>query len=327
MTTRRGFVWSCGLLAAWLGAVDADMVTIPPVRDNTLFEDASGSLSNGAGPVLFAGNNGQDLARRALLQFDVAGNVPAGALIEDVTLMLYVSNAPNTAPRPFTLHRVLEAWGEGTSSTTSGSGAPATANDATWLHCFWSSQLWASIGGDFASTPSGSQEVGGIGSYSWTGAGLSADVQAWLDDPATSFGWLVLGDEVTLNTARRFDSRENTVVANQPALTITYTRTTGAGDEGARSRLSLEPCRPNPTTGAARFGFGLPRSAHVRLEIEDLAGRRVATAADGHFGPGHHEAAWDSRDSRGAPAAPGVYLVRLVVNGQGIAARRLVVVR
>jgi len=60
-------------LGLWLvSAAVADVATIQPVRDN-MFEDPSGSLSNGAGPVLFAGNNGQDLARRALLQFDVAG--------------------------------------------------------------------------------------------------------------------------------------------------------------------------------------------------------------------------------------------------------------
>jgi serine protease len=49
---------------------------------------------------------------------------------------------------------------------------------------------------------------------------MVADVQSWLDNPATNFGWLVLGDESTGTTAKRFDSREST---SPPVLTIEYT--------------------------------------------------------------------------------------------------------
>ena len=48
-------------------------------RDNTLYENGGGALSNGSGNYLFAGNtNGQGL-RRALVHFDVAGGIPAGS--------------------------------------------------------------------------------------------------------------------------------------------------------------------------------------------------------------------------------------------------------
>ena len=52
---------------------------------------------------------------------------------------------------------------------------------------------------------------------------MIADVQSWLDNPATNFGWLVLGDESASATAKRFDTRES---ASPPVLTIEYTRTT-----------------------------------------------------------------------------------------------------
>ena len=52
---------------------------------------------------------------------------------------------------------------------------------------------------------------------------MVADVQAWLDDPLTDFGWLLRGNEGASQTARRFDSRQNSVEANRPVLTIVYT--------------------------------------------------------------------------------------------------------
>ena len=46
---------------------------------------------------------------------------------------------------------------------------------------------------------------------------MVADVQSWLDNPASNFGWLVLGDETAIATAKRFDTRES---ASPPVLTI-----------------------------------------------------------------------------------------------------------
>jgi flagellar hook capping protein FlgD len=316
----------CALLASWLAsAAAADVATIQPVSDNTLFEDASGSLSNGAGPVLFAGNNGQGLARRALVRFDVAASVPAGAQIEGVELTLNVSHAPNATLRTFSLHRVLESWGEGTSSTTSGSGAPATANDATWVNTFWPDQLWGSIGGNFAAA-SASRSVGDVGVYTWADPGMVADVQGWLDHPDANFGWLIMSDEVTLNTARRFDSRENDVTANRPTLRITHSGTTGVTDLPAAG-IRLEPPRPNPAAGPLRLAFALPARGHVRLEVRDPAGRLVATPLAGDCAPGRHETVWDARDLHGRPLAAGIYYYRLVVDGWSSAAAPVVILR
>ena len=58
-------------------------------------------------------------------------------------------------------------------------------------------------------TVSASQSVGDIGDYTWSSAQMIADVQSWLDNPAINFGWLVLGDESTSTTTKRFDTRES----------------------------------------------------------------------------------------------------------------------
>jgi hypothetical protein len=211
-------------LSAWLStATRAEVVTLSPIRDNTLYEDAGGEVSNGSGPALFAGRNGQGLTRRALLMFDVAGALPPSAAIDSVVLALKVSNAPNALPREFTLHRVLRDWGEGSSYALGGTGALATDQDATWLEAFHSGEPWSTPGGDFEAAPSATLTLTDLGTYVWRGAGLLADIQAWQSQPVTNHGWLVRGEESGLNTARRFDSRESAEPASGPALTIYYT--------------------------------------------------------------------------------------------------------
>jgi len=88
--------------------------------------------------------------------------------------------------------------------------------------------------------------------------------------------------------------------------------------------LELDAPRPNPARAGATFGWSLPRGGAARLEILDLAGRRVATLADGAFGANRYVRAWDLRDARGSRVAPGVYFARLS-SADGMRLRRLVV--
>lgn len=67
---------------------DAGM-TLAPDRDNTLYEDPAGTLSNGAGQFIFAGVTNDGFVRRAVLYFDLtSGNIPAAAIIDSVRLTL-----------------------------------------------------------------------------------------------------------------------------------------------------------------------------------------------------------------------------------------------
>ncbi len=201
----------------------AEQLTLQAVQDNTLFEDSTGSLSNGAGPALFVGKNSLENARRALLRFDV--DLPAGATVTSATLRLHVSNAPNTIPQTVSVHRLLGAWGEGASHTSGGRGAEAQAGDATWLHRFHPDSLWAAPGGDFAPSPSARVSLGDVGAYTFAGAGMVADVQRWVNAPQSNFGWLLQGNESEPSTARRIDSREVEVETDRPTLIIEFTTT------------------------------------------------------------------------------------------------------
>jgi hypothetical protein len=200
-----------------------DLITIAPSRDNTIYEDPAGLLSNGAGPSLFSGQNTGSLARRALLHFDVAGAIPAGSTVTAATLTLHMSQG-NSPVTMHALRRAMADWGEGASvaSGSGGGGGAAQNGDATWLHAFYPSTTWAIPGGDFSSNTSASAAIAGPGFYSWSSLTLTADVQAMLNAPTLNFGWFLLGDESAASTAKRFDSREHADPLVRPSLTIEY---------------------------------------------------------------------------------------------------------
>jgi hypothetical protein len=201
----------------------ADVVVLPCSQDNTLFADANGDTSNGAGPAIFSGRNGQGRTMRALVAFDLSSAPLLDARIDSVALTLVVSSAGDTAATVLSLHRILRTWGEGTSFASGGTGAPATAGDATWLYAFYPADLWSAPGGDFDPAESVAQTCVDLGKCSWRGPGLVADLESWLMHPATNHGWLLRGVETGLRTVRRFGSREATAPADRPTLTIYFT--------------------------------------------------------------------------------------------------------
>jgi hypothetical protein len=206
-------------------SASAATLTLGASKDNTLYEDVAGTLSNGAGPALFVGKTGGGSIRRGLLEFDLSA-IPSGSIVESVTLALFLEQA-QSFPTDVTLHEVLSEWGEGTSSAgvRGGIGAGAAANDTTWLHTFFPGSMWMNTGGDFDPIASATLEVGAEGStYTWPDMpSLVADVQGWIDAPASNHGWLLRGDESQTATAKAFATRESSAAIHRPTLTVTFT--------------------------------------------------------------------------------------------------------
>ena len=202
----------------------ADVVVLNPNKDNTLYESAPGGLSNALGPEFYVGRANNTLIRRGLIAFDVS-SVPPGSTVNSVSLAMLCTGAAQTdgQARIIGLHMATADWGEGTSNAfvPGGSGAAATAGDATWIHTFFSGSTWTNAGADFVAAASATTSVLGPGTYTWNStAQLVADVQGWVNGPASSFGWVVLGDESANGTGRGFSSREG---VSNPALTIDFT--------------------------------------------------------------------------------------------------------
>jgi hypothetical protein len=112
-------------------------------------------------------------------------------------------------------------------------------------------------------------------------------------------------------------------------LTVTGTgqphpaRAIPVGPEGPRTlALELARPRPNPATGSMELSFTLPRAGAARIEVLDLAGRRVWSAA-GSFAAGEHSLRWEGREADGSPGRAGVYFVRLV-SDSGVRTARIV---
>lgn len=118
----------------------------------------------------------------------------------------------------------------------------------------------------------------------------------------------------------RFDDRD--VVAGETyryRLVLTVdgaTRTVGEVTlrvpDGAL--LTLSGFLPNPAVGALRLGYALPTAERARIEVIDVAGRRVL-GRDLDSTPGEHVVSFD-----GAALRPGVYVLRLMQGSRAVTA-------
>ncbi len=215
-------------LCLWAGTATparAATLQLEPARDALIYEDSSGITANGAGEFLLAGrtNQASGSRRRSLLQFDFA-SLPAGAIITSASLQLHLVTV-TTADLAVSLHRLTTPWTAGAANPTGNesSGATALTGDSTWLHASFPGTLWTTPGGDHATTPSASSVVtSAAGFFNWTSPALAADVQQWLELPASNAGWMLRGDEISPQTAKRFDSADSSTPDWRPRLTLTY---------------------------------------------------------------------------------------------------------
>jgi spore coat protein A len=220
--------------------------TFSAQKDNILYENAAGSISNGAGRYLYTGKQSSGLERRSVVRFDLS-SIPPGAWVESASLQLYCNQA--TGSFAVELHRMNADWGEGTSDATGdeSSGAAATIGDATWLFRFYNTLSWISPGGDFLSTSSGTRSIASSNAFfTWSSAGVVADVQGWVAAAGSNFGWILIGDEASTANVQRFDSRQSSTAANRPVLTVTYRPSAPTGacclPSGTCSALSAAQC-------------------------------------------------------------------------------------
>ena len=118
----------------------------------------------------------------------------------------------------------------------------------------------------------------------------------------------------------------------QPDLTVSLhakatSGTTGVPGEVIPTANRLYPPFPNPVDGGTTLRFDLAREAHVELAVYDLAGRRVASIADGTLPARQYGYAWDGRAQSGARLGAGLYFVRLSIAGAAPMVTRLVIMR
>lgn len=256
-------------------------VTLAPSADNTIYD--FGTLSNGAGTRFFTGTDLASGSRRGLSKFDVAGSIPAGSTIVSARLELTTAQTHST-DRAVALHRLTADWGEGASAATGGQGggAPAAPGDATWADNFFPNSSWQTAGGDFDPIASATTVATFSGVVTWSSAQMVTDVQGWLDQPATAFGWILVTDESVVQTARAFHSREAINPGDRPRLILGYdppaasVQNVGSGCTGGGvAPLTIAanglPSVPNPS-----FGITISGGPSGGLMLIDYFGRMLA---------------------------------------------------
>ncbi|HXT39896.1 MAG TPA: DNRLRE domain-containing protein [Candidatus Angelobacter sp.] len=241
----------------------ANSVTLTPVADTTLFETTP-TNNLGAEATLICGTTASGFRNRAVLKFDIAEQIPPGAVVTSATLTLTVVKVNPFTPvsATFELHRLLQPWGEGT-GTGFNRGLGATNGEATWDARAFPNDLWSSPGAavdtDYAATVSSSALIDGPGGYPLPStSALIADVQSWLDDTNSNLGWiLVCTDEATPFTSHRLSSRES--ASGAPSLLIEYTP--------AQSPLQISAL--NSAAGKMSFQFNARAQQTYAVEFTD----------------------------------------------------------
>ena len=82
---------------------------------------------------------------------------------------------------------------------------------------------------------------------------------------------------------------------------------------------------PNPFNPSTIIPYQLPASGHVRLDVFNVLGQRLATLVDAERSAGAHTAQWDGTDAAGRAVGAGVYIYRLSSGGM-MESRRMVLV-
>ncbi|MEW6159013.1 MAG: DNRLRE domain-containing protein [Verrucomicrobiota bacterium] len=191
----------------------AESVTITSTADAEIREFTTTTNVGTEGTMVSGGlgvNVGNE-ARRALLHFDLTGKIPAGAeVISAKVILVAVKKPPTTVSSTFALHRLLQSWTETGVTWNSRNGQSA-----------WNTP-GARSDADSAATPSATVVVSNLGQYTFgSSAGLIEDVNRWLANPESNFGWLLLSQgENTPFTARHFATRE--AAASRPQLLVEY---------------------------------------------------------------------------------------------------------
>lgn len=123
--------------------------------------------------------------------------------------------------------------------------------------------------------------------------------------------------QVHVRLARFFNAglRVSPVVAGD--ATIAIGEPLGAGPIAPPMRLTLVGA-PNPFRGQITLSIEAPQAGEQRVDVSDVAGRRVRQLDRGGFQAGSRQLTWDGRDDQGRALAPGLYRVTVRTNAGAV---------
>lgn len=115
------------------------------------------------------------------------------------------------------------------------------------------------------------------------------------------------------------DMREGgafTVAGAEPRqFTVSASGLAAVDNDDVPTAYALAGNHPNPFNPMTTIRYDVPRAGHIRIDVFDVRGKRVATLVDRVVQPGHHSVVWDGRDRHGASVSSGVYFSQLTADG------------
>ena len=97
------------------------------------------------------------------------------------------------------------------------------------------------------------------------------------------------------------------------------------GGPALPAQFALGPNYPNPFNPSTIIPYQIPTATHVRLEVFNVLGQRIATLVNREQSAGAHTAQWDATDAAGRAVGAGVYIYRLSSGGATVS-RRMVLI-
>ncbi len=184
-------------------------------------------------------------------------------------------------------------------------------------------QTWASWQGDLPDAPVNDllphpERPGRLFAATDVGVYATGDGQSW--QPAA----LGLPQVVVTHLAWRADRSELLAgTYGRSVFGVTMADPTAAPGSGPAATGRLRPAHPNPSGSGTTVAWELSRGGEVAVEVFTVSGRRLWRGrTEAAAGPG--ALFWDGRDARGRPAAAGVYLARVTVDGRLVGRQTLV---
>ena len=145
---------------------------------------------------------------------------------------------------------------------------------------------------------------------------LSSSTDSLLTDtgaPLTTLYYIVTAKDV----------HENQSAASNEAF---VSGATNVGNTPAITQLTVLQNYPNPFAGQTEFQVGLPAPSDVKVEIYDVAGRRVGGTVVHDASAGWQKIPFAGHNERGGALASGVYFYRVTANGSTVT-RKMVIAR
>jgi hypothetical protein len=98
----------------------------------------------------------------------------------------------------------------------------------------------------------------------------------------------------------------------------------GVEDRTLKPPYALYKASPSIMRDQARISYYVGRQAKVELGVYDATGSLVKSLASGVVTPGERSATWNRTDDRGRRVANGIYFYRLVVDGEAVSGKAIV---